>query len=115
MCLTDGTLTCNSSRYYSFYNSAWCNDRNPQATSVSANLVSITWNSATTPTLTDYTVTLYTSAGVFVASDLQSYTASGGRTSNFAVLTTGAIYKAVLRSTQNGKYIDCETSTVVCA
>ncbi len=120
MCLTDGTLTCNSSRYYSFYNSAWCTDRNPQATSTSDGQVDITWNSATTaPETTDYLVTLYTTpfttgGGVFVGSDLQSYSASGLRTSSFTGLTGGNLYRAVVRSTQNGKYIDCETSTVVC-
>lgn len=115
MCLTDGTLSCTSSRYYSFYNSAWCTDRNPQIASTIAGQVDVSWVSATTPSATDYLVTLYTSAGVFVASDSSSYTASGARTANFTGLTTGTIYKAVLRSTQNGKFIDCETSSVVCA
>lgn len=119
MCLTDGTLSCSSSRYYSFYNSAWCGDRNPQAASTVSQQVDVTWVSATTPTATDYLVTLYTapfttSGGVLVDTYSVSYTASGSRSVSFSSLVPGNLYKAVLRSTQNGKYIDCETSAVAC-
>ena len=113
LCLTDGTLTCNSTRSLAFYNTNWCSYRLVNISSTTPNQIDVAWTKATA--LTTYTVNLYTAANVFV--DSTSITSgTGGPTSvSFVGLTSGTVYKATLTSTQNGRSIDCQTSQIVCA
>lgn len=114
LCLTDGTLTCNSIRSLAFYNNNWCSYRlltlsPPPATT---GQLDVEW--AIASVTTTYTVNLYTSANVFV--DSASITTSGGGTTSvpFVGLTSGTVYKATLTSTQNGRSIECQTGLVPC-
>lgn len=108
LCLSGDDISCESVRTQSFYNINWCTYLGASISSPSGGLIQVSWT-AVLPSTT-YTITLYTSSGVFV--DQQTAAAPSV---NFTGLTTGDIYKAVIRSTQNGKYIDCETSQIICA
>jgi len=115
LCLTDGTLTCNSTRSLAFYNINWCSYRlvNISSPSASPGQIDVGWTKATA--LTTYTVNLYTAANVFVDSASITSGAGGITSVSFVGLTSGTVYKATLTSTQNGRSIDCQTSQIVCA
>jgi hypothetical protein len=112
LCLTDGTLTCNSTRSLAFYNNNWCTYLGWLFTSPNVGEMTVQWN--LNSAITQYTINLYTSANVFV--DSSSITTSGGGTTSvtFVGLASGTVYRATIISTQNGRSIDCETSLVTC-
>jgi hypothetical protein len=112
LCLTDGTLTCNSTRSLAFYNNNWCTYLGWIFTSPNVGEMKVEWN--LNSAITQYTVNLYTSANVFV--DSASITTSGGGTTSvtFVGLASGTVYRATITSTQNGRSIDCQTSLIIC-
>lgn len=112
LCLTDGTITCNTQRRIELYNSNWCAFLNATITSPAPGQIDVTFN--TTPGVsTLYNVSIVTPGGLFVTSTSATYS-GGSKTETFTGLTEGSVFKAVIRSTQNGRYIDCETSSIVC-
>lgn len=113
MCITDGTLTCNRANTFSFYNTNWCTALNTTITSSVATQVTIGWTSVLPST--SYTVTLYTSAGVFVSQQNFTYAAAGARTAIFTGLSTGTVYYGVITSTQSTYSINCQSNPITCS
>lgn len=113
LCLTDGTLTCNSTRSLAFYDNNWCSSRAITISSTIPNQVDVGWSRASA--LTTYTITLYTAANVFVDSVTTTTGASGLTSQPFVGLTSGTVYKATLTSTQGTRSIECQTGQIVCA
>lgn len=112
LCLTDGNITCNTQRNVEIYNSGWCAFVNPEITSPAPGQIQVSWTSVNVPT--NYNVSILTSGGLFITSASSSYSSGATRTEIFTGLTEGAVYKAILRSTQGTKFIDCETSSIIC-
>lgn len=70
LCVTDGNITCNTSRCDEFENTAWCEQLNSTvsttSTSPTEGTVNVSWLNAGGTISTAYTVQLYTSAGAAV-------------------------------------------------
>jgi hypothetical protein len=113
LCITDGTLTCNTTRSFNFYNTNWCT---ALAASILANpstpssAVNVTWTSVLPSTL--YTVDLYTGT-TLVASQSVTYAVAGSQTMVFTGLSPTTPYTAKIRSTQGGYFIDCNVSGTI--
>jgi hypothetical protein len=113
LCLTDGTITCNTQRNISFYNTNWCARLNAQITTPTPGQIDVQFNTFAGVS-TQFTVSILTAGDLFITSSTATY-AGGTQTMTFTGLTSGTVYKARVRSTQNGRYIDCDTSSIVCA
>lgn len=117
LCVEDSTpTTCNTTRTVSIYNQFWCTYIGATTSSPGAGTIQANWTSAAPGVSTTYEITVYES-GNPIAVDSGSVTllVGGAQTFPFVGLTTGNTYYTVIRSVQNGKYIDCVTTPVICA
>jgi hypothetical protein len=75
MCLTDGTLTCNSNRCAEFYNTNICTALSPTISSTASTYttgtVTVNWMAITGISSTTYTIQLYTGSGSPYGSSVQ--------------------------------------------
>jgi len=117
LCITDGTLTCNSTRCYDWFNTDICNRMGVTiATSPStttSGIVSVSWERLNLPT--QYTIQLYSTNGPYGNPATVSYPNTGSATYTYpAAVPAGTTYWFTVTACQTLSGIGTKCTQIPC-
>ena len=118
LCLTDGNITCTSSKYIDFPNLEWCDNLSATVTTTASpttGIINVNWVNAGLSIPTTYTVQLYTSAGAAVTGPV---TVAPGATSYIFTPVPAGTYYVDIKSCQTSAELglvckSCNTNYVL--